>query len=68
MRKEHSTPKCVKNKGRFRKGHDARRHEFTAEERSRGFFTAIAVWGIGIGEKLHASGRWPGYMGKGVRS
>lgn len=30
--------------GRFRKGHDPRRHRFTREECSRGFWTGIAVY------------------------
>lgn len=47
--------------GRFRKGFDPRRHKFTREECSRGFWTAIAVWGVGMGDKLHAAGRWPNY-------
>ena len=47
--------------GRFRKGHDPRRHVFTRDECSRGFWTAIAVWGVSMGDKLHAAGRWPNY-------
>ena len=35
-----STPE-VKPSGRFRKGFDPRRHQLTAEERSRGFWNAI---------------------------
>jgi hypothetical protein len=52
------------NPGHFQKGHDPRRHKFTPEECSRGFYTAIAVWGISIGMKLHAAGRWPNYRGR----
>jgi hypothetical protein len=47
--------------GRFRKGFDPRRHVFTREECSRGFWTAISIWGVTIGDKLHAAGRWPNY-------
>jgi hypothetical protein len=50
-------------RGRFKKGFDSRRHQFTDAERSRGFWTAIAVHGVSIGAKLHAKGRWPGYRG-----
>jgi hypothetical protein len=49
------------NRGSFRPGHDSRRHKFTPAECSRGFWTAIAVMGLGIGAKLHKAGRWPGY-------
>ena len=52
------------NRGSFRKGYDSRRHVFTPEECSRGFWTAIAVWGVSMGDKLHASGRWPNYRGR----
>lgn len=52
------------NSGQFKKGFDARRHQFTQEERSRGFWTAIAKLGISAGEKLHAAGRWPGFQGR----
>ena len=52
------------NRGSFRKGYDSRRHVFTPEECSRGFWTAIALWGVSTGEKLHASGRWPNYRGR----
>lgn len=45
-------PDFKKSGGRFRKGHDPRRHKFTLEECSRGFWTAIAIWGVGIGRKL----------------
>lgn len=48
-------------RGRFRKGYDPRRHVFTAEERSAGFWTAITVMGLSIGKKLHKSGRWPNF-------
>ena len=54
-------PDFKESGGRFVKGHDPRRHMFTAEERSRGFWTALAVWGVSMGDKLHAAGRWPGY-------
>jgi hypothetical protein len=54
-------PDFKQSGGRFLKGHDPRRHKFTAAECSRGFWTAISVWGVGIGEKLHAAGRWPTY-------
>ena len=50
--------------GRFKPGPDPRRHTFTLEECSRGFWTAISVYGVRIGAKLHASGRWPSYRGK----
>ena len=52
------------NRGSFRKGFDSRRHVFTPEECSRGFWTVIALWGVSIGDKLHASGRWPNYRGR----
>lgn len=48
----------------FQKGNDPRRHQFTQEERSRGFWTALAVWGFSMGEKLHAAGRWPAFRGR----
>lgn len=51
----------------FQKGVDPRRHQFTAEERSRGFWTAMAVWGVSMGDKLHAAGKWNGYR-KGGRA
>lgn len=35
--------KSKKHRGRFRKGHDPRRHELTAEERQRGYRNALAV-------------------------
>ena len=57
-------PKRRANRGSFRKGFDSRRHIFTPEECSRGFWTAIALWGVSIGEKLHAAGRWPNYRGR----
>jgi hypothetical protein len=52
------------NAGSFKPGPDTRRHKFTREECSRGFWTAIAVWGVTIGQKLHASGRWQGFQPK----
>jgi len=55
-----STPRKPRGKP-FTTGYDARRHQFTPEERSRGFWTAISKMGISIGDKLHASGRWPNY-------
>lgn len=59
-------PKRRANRGSFKPGHDSRRHVFTAEECSRGFWTAIAVWGVSMGANLHRAGRWPGYR-KGAR-
>ncbi len=60
-----STPAPRKPRGKpFLKGHDDRRHKFTKEECSRGFWAAIAIMGISIGEKLHANGRWPNYQGR----
>lgn len=50
-------------RGQFKRGFDPRRHQFTAEERSRGWWTAIAIFGVGIGAKLHQQGRWPNYKG-----
>ena len=38
-----------------------RRHVFTQAERSRGFWTAVSIWGVSMGAKLNAAGRWPGY-------
>ena len=58
-------PPAPRRRGRpFVKGHDPRRHIFTDEERSRGFYTALAIIGLSIGRKLKASGRWPGYRGR----
>jgi hypothetical protein len=54
-------PRRRANAGNFRKGPDPRRHRFTKEECSRGFWTAIAVWGVSMGAKLHAAGKWPTY-------
>lgn len=65
----------AENPGRFRKGFDPRRHrctpdcthpryEFTAEDRSNGFWSAIAVMGVGIGPKLKRAGRWEGFRGR----
>lgn len=54
-------PDFKESGGRFRKGFDPRRHKFTREECSRGFWSAIAVWGVGMGDKLHAAGRWHNY-------
>jgi hypothetical protein len=48
----------------FAKGYDSRRHKLTPEECSKGFWTAIAVWGVGIGDKLHKQGKWAGYKGR----
>ena len=60
-----STTPAPKKRGKpFLKGADPRRHQFTDEERSRGFWTALAVWGVSMGEKLHAAGRWPTYQGR----
>ena len=58
-----STPRKPRGKP-FQKGHDSRRHTFTQEERSRGFWTAIAKLGISAGEKLHEAGRWPNFRGR----
>jgi hypothetical protein len=54
-------PDLKKSGGRFVRGFDPRRHKFTREECSRGFWTALAVWGVSMGAKLHAAGRWPNY-------
>lgn len=67
-----STPAAKVNPGHFRKGADTRRHvhtatcghklyKFTTADCSNGFWSAIAVMGIGVGAKLHASGRWPNF-------
>jgi hypothetical protein len=58
-------PKRRANRGSFKPGPDSRRHVFTAEECSRGFWVAIAVLGCGIGQKLNRAGRWPGYRRAG---
>ena len=58
-------PKRRAKRGSFKPGHDARRHKFTPEECSRGFWTAIAVWGASMGAKLHVAGRWPNYRRAG---
>ena len=64
--KNHSTPSQARrpNAGQFRPGPDPRRHTFTKDECSRGFWTAISVWGVSMGEKLHAAGRWPAFQGR----
>lgn len=60
------------NAGQFRKGHDPRRHvhsatcghelyKFSAADCSQGFWTSISKFGVSIGPKLHAAGRWPNY-------
>ncbi len=59
-----STSARKPNSGQFKKGADPRRHQFTQEERSRGFWTAISKLGISAGEKLHAAGRWAGFQGR----
>jgi hypothetical protein len=62
----------------FAKGQDARRHvhsatcghqlyKFSSADCSAGFWSAIAVMGVGIGAKLHKSGRWPGFAKQGRR-
>lgn len=61
---QHSSTPRKPNSGQFRKGADPRRHQFTQEERSRGFWTAIAKLGVSAGEKLHAAGRWPNFRGR----
>lgn len=53
-----------RNRGHFRKGHDPRRHQLTHADRSKGFWTAIAVMGVSIGPKLNRAGRWPGFTGR----
>lgn len=61
MQSKDTTPKRKANAGSFKPGPDSRRHTFTPEERSKGFWTAIAVWGVSMGARLHAAGRWPSY-------
>jgi hypothetical protein len=62
MRNLHQSTSPRKPRGKpFSKGHDSRRHTFTQEERSRGFWSAIATLGISAGEKLHQAGRWPNF-------
>jgi len=40
-----NTPEAPRaNRGRFRKGHDPRRHKFTREECSAGFWAGIASY------------------------
>lgn len=56
------------NAGSFKPGPDPRRHKFTREECSAGFWTAISVHGVSIGKRLHASGRWPNFQPKGRRA
>lgn len=58
-----ATPKRRPRGRPFARGFDSRRHQFTAAERSQGFWSAIAVIGLGIGSKLHTSGRWPNFKG-----
>jgi hypothetical protein len=61
------TPRPCKPRGKpFTKGFDSRRHQFTQEERSRGFWTAIAKLGISAGQKLYEAGRWPNFQGRRV--
>jgi hypothetical protein len=66
MRKDSTTQsrKRSANRGSFRPGPDPRRHKFTPEECSQGFWTAIAVLGVSIGPKLHRAGRWPNFTGR----
>ena len=65
MKEEEIVKKKGKPRGRpFAKGHDPRRHELTLEERSRGFWTTMAVMGLSTGKKLHEAGRWPGFQGR----
>lgn len=45
------------NPGRFRKGHDPRRHKFTTEECQRGFWAAIESIVIRHPDKVDAYGR-----------
>lgn len=61
MSKASDQPKRKPNAGSFRPGPDPRRHKFTRGECSAGFWTAIATWGVSMGEKLHDAGRWPGF-------
>lgn len=80
MHAKSTTESAPKKRGRpFQPGADPRRHrcaaacthprhKFTQAEASRGFWAAIAVWGVSIGEKLHAAGRWPAYRGRGRRA
>lgn len=75
MQQEDSiTPRKPRGKP-FSKGADTRRHvhsatcghelyQFTKADQSNGFWSAMAVMGISIGEKLRASGRWPTYQGR----
>jgi len=53
------------NRGSFKPGPDPRRHKFTREECSAGFWSALAAWGVSMGAKLHAAGRWPSYRRAG---
>lgn len=46
-----STPRRKRNRGHFRKGHDPRRHQLTAEERKRG--------GETFKKRYMIVGRWP---------
>jgi hypothetical protein len=57
--------KRTANRGSFKPGPDPRRHKFTREECSAGFWTAIAVLGVSIGAKLHHVGRWPSFQQRG---
>ena len=70
-----NTPEPARRGKPFRRGTDPRRHvhsatcghglyQFTDADRSAGFFAALAVWGVSMGEKLHAAGRWPKYRGR----
>lgn len=74
---EDDKPRPVRGRP-FRKGFDERRHRctarcthpryrFTEADCSAGFWTAIAVMGVGIGKKLQASGRWPNFRGRRAR-
>jgi hypothetical protein len=46
-----------KNRGQFRKGHDPRRHKFTLEECSRGFWNAITSIITRYPDAIDSSGR-----------
>ncbi|HKC62037.1 MAG TPA: hypothetical protein VKB86_00260 [Pyrinomonadaceae bacterium] len=59
-----STSTRKPNSGQFKKGFDARRHQLTQADRSKGFWSAMATMGVSIGQKLHNAGRWPQFQGR----
>lgn len=57
MSKDNKSRKRKANTGSFRQGPDPRRHSFTAEERSRGFWNAIQSIAERHPDAVDSSGR-----------